>query len=445
MKKIILASKSLARKNLLKSIGIKIITKDSGVLESRNLTSNCAYLVKVNALRKARAIANKMKSGIVIGADTVVGQGHRLYGKPKDLKEARLMLKTLSARPHWIYTGLALIDVEKNKYFLDYEKTKVYMHKLSDKEIDRYFLHSNPLDKAGGFDIQGKGALFIRRIEGCFYNVVGLPLAKLYSMFKKIGLNLFLLAVNCLLITFLSGCATEYNVATNKEEWIYYSSEQEANMGASISKQVIKEFKVSDNDLMRQKVKEIGKKITNVCDRKDLIYYFDVLSEDEVNAFSLPGGYVYVNSGLMDKATDDELACVLAHEVGHIVAKHAVKRLQAMIGYNVVRILAATTGGAAALQGADVAFITLLSGYSKEDEFLADKLSAKYAQLAGYDPKAMIDFLDKLHEIMMKKPSSEYVYWRTHPFIADRIRVVKQYLGLGMDFKDYMNIEDRQR
>ena len=96
------------------------------------------------------------------------------------------MLKQLSNKPHVLYTGLAVIDKDKNKRETACEKTKIYMDVLTDEEINKYFSHTSPLDKAGGFDIQGKGALFIRRIEGCFYNVVGLPLRTLYRMLREL-------------------------------------------------------------------------------------------------------------------------------------------------------------------------------------------------------------------------------------------------------------------
>jgi predicted Zn-dependent protease len=314
---------------------------------------------------------------------------------------------------------------------------------MTDREIRQYFVREDPLDKAGGFDVLGPGAGFIRRIEGCFYTIVGLPLGTLRQMLKKFGVILSLFAVCATLFT--SGCATEYNLATGREEWIYYTTEQEVNMGRSVAAKVANEFNMTDDDSMRQRVRAIGEKIAAVCDRQDLAYRFDVIEEKEVNAFSVPGGFIYVNSGLMERVDDDELAGVLAHEVGHVVARHGVKRLQGMIAYNVLRVLVASAGGAEAVQGADAAVVTLLSGYSRDDEFAADSLAVKYARLAGYDPKATIRFLESLQEIMKKKPSQPYVYWRTHPFTPDRIRMIKQYLGLGMDFKDYMNIEDQPR
>ncbi|MFA5008956.1 MAG: Maf family protein, partial [Candidatus Omnitrophota bacterium] len=115
----------------------------------------------------------------------------KIIGKPKTLDEAFKTLKTISKKPQWVYTGLAVIDIDKNRIFTDYEKTKIYMLPLSGRQIKNYFKKVSPLDKAGSFDIQGLGGIFIDRIEGCFYNVVGLPLAKLARLLKKTGIEIF--------------------------------------------------------------------------------------------------------------------------------------------------------------------------------------------------------------------------------------------------------------
>lgn len=448
MQRIYLASDSKARKKLLEIFGVKFRVMPSRIKEKRRAGSRSyPALVKYNALNKAKSVADKVKSGIVIGADTIVVQGKNVFGKPKDLKDAKKMLKQLSQKPHRLYSGIAMIDKDKNKSLVDCEKTKVYMDRLSDKEIDTYFLRVSPLGLAGSFDIQGRGAFFIRRIEGCFYNVVGLPLHKLYRMFKKLKVNvlMFLLVTFCLggLVTFLSGCSTEYNIVTGEQEVFYYSTDKEVQMGEAIAKQVEKEYKPVDDPLVQKRLEDIGKKISAVCDRKDVDYTFKVLDDEEVNAVSLPGGFVYVNKGLIEHvASDDELAGVLAHEVGHIVARHSIKKLQALQGYSVLRILLATAPGQGEVgAAADTAFVQLLLGYSREDELLADQLGARYAKLAGFDPRGMISFLEKLQEINRRKPARPYSYFRTHPFVPDRIRVVKEELGESITFEDYINIE----
>jgi predicted Zn-dependent protease len=256
-------------------------------------------------------------------------------------------------------------------------------------------------------------------------------------MFKDIGVVILLFCV------LLSGCSTEYNVVTGQEETFYYSTDKEVQIGQSIVRQVEEEYKLVDDPLVQERVENIGKKIVEVCDRKDIDYHFKVLDDEEVNAVSLPGGFVYVNKGLIDKiANDDELAAVLAHEVGHIVARHSIKKLQAIMGYSILRILIAPipqTGQVG--NAADVAFTEIMLGYSREDELLADQLATRYAKLAGYSPHGMIDFLLRLQDINRRKPLRPKSYFKTHPYVLDRIRVVKQELGEKIDFDDYINIE----
>src|SRR3989338_7061561 len=205
MRNIYLASDSQARRKLLNIFGLKFKVVSSKSKEER-MAGNLSYaaLVKRNALTKAQNAAARVKNGIIIGADTIVVQDKKIFGKPRDLEDAQRMLKRLSQKPQWLYTGIAIIDKDRRKTKLDYEKTKVYMDKLTAREIKNYFSLVSPKDFAGSFDIQGKGAFFIRRIEGCFYNVVGLPLRKLYLMFKKLNLKFFsfsLTTIFCLLST----------------------------------------------------------------------------------------------------------------------------------------------------------------------------------------------------------------------------------------------------
>jgi len=244
----------------------------------------------------------------------------------------------------------------------------------------------------------------------------------------------------------LSGCSTEYNLATKQEEAYMYSTDREVKMGQSIDREVAKDYKFTEDPLVQKRVEDVGKKIAAVCDRRDIDYHFKVLQDDEVNAVSLPGGYIYVNSGLVEKVdNDDQLAGVLAHEVGHIVARHSIKKLQAMMSYNILRILTVAVPGGAGPVGsaADSAFAELLMGYSREDELLADELAARYMKLAGYNPQGMIDFLKKLQYIDRRKPLQPKNYFKTHPYVPDRIRVVKEALGQKIGFNDYINIEQK--
>jgi len=308
------------------------------------------------------------------------------------------------------------------------------MNRLSPREIRGYFKKVSPLDKAGAFDIQRYGGLFISKIEGCFYNVVGLPLAKLYQMLQKFGVHIF----TFILLFSLFGCHTEYNVATGREDWLLYDTEKEINLGQAVSKEIEKEYKPTEDYGLQQKIDDIGQKIAAVCDRQDINYRFKVLDDETINAVSLPGGYVYLFKGLTDKAENDsEIAGVIAHEVGHIVAKHSMKKLQAALGQTLMNLLLIPTRNAQAIQGANAAFISVFLAYSREDEFLADSLAAKYTKLAGYDPQGIVTFLEKLKD---QKEIREFSYWRTHPYITERIAKIRGQIRGGIDFVDYINL-----
>jgi len=190
MKKLILASASPQRRKLMKILGVPFRVCPSRAVENSRITKDCAHLVKANALLKAQEVAGRLREGIVIGSDTVVYSFKgRLILKPENLKEAKKNLKELMAKPHWVYSGVAVVDAKTGRKEVGFEKTRVFMSALKDRDIDRYHKLVSPLDKAGGFDIEGKGALFIPRIEGCYFNVVGLPLARLAKMLKNFGVH----------------------------------------------------------------------------------------------------------------------------------------------------------------------------------------------------------------------------------------------------------------
>lgn len=187
---IILASGSPRRKELLEQIGLKFKVHPSN-FEEKETHLTPEKLALHNAIGKAEEIAKLYKNAIVIGVDTVVSYKNHLLNKPKNEQDHKRMLKILSGKTQKVISAICLIDTRTNKKLTSTETTKVKMDRLTPEFIKAYIDSGEGLDKAGGYAIQGKGSLFIKAIEGDYFNVVGLPLNKLRKMFEKIGLQIF--------------------------------------------------------------------------------------------------------------------------------------------------------------------------------------------------------------------------------------------------------------
>lgn len=183
---LILASSSPRRKILLKQIGLKFKVIPSHIAEVTAPTQTPSENAKRIALEKAIKIAEQIKEGIIIGADTIVVLDRKIMNKPKSKEDAKQMLKTLSGREHSVYTGVSLVNASNRKHIEFVEETKVRFRKLEEEEIKEYIESGSPMDKAGAYGIQDDfGAVFVEKINGCFYNVVGFPLARFYTTYKK--------------------------------------------------------------------------------------------------------------------------------------------------------------------------------------------------------------------------------------------------------------------
>ncbi|MFH1046660.1 MAG: M48 family metalloprotease [Candidatus Omnitrophota bacterium] len=235
----------------------------------------------------------------------------------------------------------------------------------------------------------------------------------------------------------------EYNLATKEEELVLISTEKEVGIGRSIAHSVENKYRISKKTQLQEKISAIGQKLASVSDRKDTTYFFTVLEGEKTNAFALPGGYVYIFEGAIEQSqSDDEIAAILAHEIGHIAARHSVKRLQTALGYQLLSILAlVATKDPQFKRGADIAFTQVMLGYSREDELLADRLSVKYTKKAGYDPQAVVTLLEKLKKLEKDEPLKPLVeeYARSHPYLAERIAAARHEVYGKMDFNDYIN------
>jgi septum formation protein len=184
---IYLASRSPRRRKLLKQINISFKSFKVDVIESIDKGEKPIHNVKRLANEKMVKAKQKIKNGIIITADTIVVLDGNVIGKPKSKKDAKVILKSLSGRTHIVYTGFTIYNSEKDNMITDYEKTIVTFRKISDKEIEDYIIGGSPMDKAGAYGIQDDfGAVFIEKINGCYYNVVGLPLPKVYQALIKI-------------------------------------------------------------------------------------------------------------------------------------------------------------------------------------------------------------------------------------------------------------------
>jgi septum formation protein len=176
---LILASASPRRVELLRQLGCTFRVVPSRAEEIHSLQLTAWELARVNAYRKARAVAAEYPEALVLGADTLVCQGNTLFGKPADLPEARRMLARLQGRTHDVVTGVCLLRLRSYRRRIFAVTTKVRFRPLSSPQIDQYLASIDPLDKAGAYAIQEGGDQLVRECSGSYWNVVGLPLERL--------------------------------------------------------------------------------------------------------------------------------------------------------------------------------------------------------------------------------------------------------------------------
>lgn len=227
-----------------------------------------------------------------------------------------------------------------------------------------------------------------------------------------------------LVISLLAGCTPYYNPVTQKTEYTVYSEQDEIDMGISADNKIRRENKIVETPL---KIQEIMEKIGAASDRPYLPYTVRVIENKEVNAFALPGGYVYIYTGLIQQTPSlDELANIIGHEVAHICARDGVNQMQKSIIYSIPAQILLQNRSVAIQKAVDTAFTLSMLKYSRAQELQADTYGVRYAYRAGYNPEGMITFLQKLQEIENESPSINIPFLSSHPDIPERIKNVRE-------------------
>ena len=183
---LILASASPRRKELLEKIGLPFTVQPAKGEERITQKSPAAVVMELSRQKAEEIAAAQTGDCIIIGADTVVAKGEKIMGKPKDAADSKQMLRSIADDCHQVYTGVTLIRTGAHPQSVTFqEKTDVCLYPISDAEADAYIASGDPMDKAGAYGIQGDFAIYVKRIAGDYYNVVGLPIGRVYQELKR--------------------------------------------------------------------------------------------------------------------------------------------------------------------------------------------------------------------------------------------------------------------
>jgi septum formation protein len=187
MRQIVLASESPRRKLLLESIGIKFRTHPSNIDEESITVTDPYVLTKELSQLKAAEVARQYKNAIIIAADTVVLFKNQIFGKPKNVEDARAALKKLRGTTHKVITSCTILDTKSGRSFTDVSESGMMMKNISDELLERYIKSGEPMDKAGSYGYTGVGTILVERIEGDYYSEVGLPLGFVIEKLEELG------------------------------------------------------------------------------------------------------------------------------------------------------------------------------------------------------------------------------------------------------------------
>ena len=187
--KLILASNSRTRKEVLDKVGLIYDVIPSNIEEHSDKTEPKEYVMDLSR-QKAEAVAKDLKEGVILSADSIIYIDDKKLEKPKTKEQAKIMLKALSGRINYAVTGVTIIDLYQNKKITLNQVTQVYFDKLSDEEIDWYIENEQYIFERCGYSIAGKSAIYIPKINGDYYNILGMPISRVYKELNKLGYKL---------------------------------------------------------------------------------------------------------------------------------------------------------------------------------------------------------------------------------------------------------------
>ncbi|MFC1556841.1 M48 family metallopeptidase [candidate division KSB1 bacterium] len=232
-----------------------------------------------------------------------------------------------------------------------------------------------------------------------------------------------LFAVAAVYAVFLTGCGANI-----------FSTQQEISMGENFAREIESQSDILNDEEWNEYIDDIGQRIAAVCDRPDLTYHFSIIEDDStVNAFAVPGGFIYIYTGLILRAENEaEIAGVLAHEVGHVVGKHSMKRLTQVYGLQfALSIALGQNPNQLASLGAEFLAGGLIMNYGRDNEFESDYYGVKYIHMLGYDPNGFKTFLEKLAAMHGDADESNLLekMMSTHPDPNDRVARAEQIIA----------------
>lgn len=187
--KLILASNSRTRKEVLDKVGLVYDVIPSNIEEHSDKTDPKEYVMDLSR-QKAEAIEKDLKEGVILSADSIIYIDEKKLEKPKTKEQAKIMLQSLSGRVNYAVTGVTIIDLYQNKKVTFNEVTEVYFDELSDEEIDWYIENEQYIFERCGYSIAGKSAIYIPKINGDYYNILGMPISRVYKELNKLGYRL---------------------------------------------------------------------------------------------------------------------------------------------------------------------------------------------------------------------------------------------------------------